>query len=31
LRFMKKLDSAQQKLDHVRELLDKFLKECHAS
>ncbi len=31
LRFMKKLDSAQQKLDHVRELLDKLLKECHAS
>jgi transcription-repair coupling factor (superfamily II helicase) len=31
LRFMKKLDSAPQKLDHVRELLDKFLKECHAS
>lgn len=31
LRFMKKLDSAPQKLDHVRDLLDKFLKECHAS
>jgi len=31
LRFMKKLDSAAQKLDHVRDLLDKFLKECHAS
>ena len=31
LRFMKKLDSSQQKLDHVRDLLDKFLKECHAS
>lgn len=31
LRFMKKLDTAQQKLDHVRELLDKLLKECHAS
>ncbi|MBF7072962.1 transcription-repair coupling factor [Glaciecola sp. MH2013] len=30
LRFMKKLDSAQQKLDHVRELLDKFVKECHV-
>jgi transcription-repair coupling factor (superfamily II helicase) len=31
LRFMKKLDSAPQKLDHVRDMLDKFLKECHAS
>lgn len=31
LRFVKKLDSAQQKLDHVKELLEKFVKECHAS
>ncbi|MDT0626937.1 transcription-repair coupling factor [Alteromonas sp. W364] len=31
LRFVKKLDSAQQKLDHVTELLEKFVKECHAS
>ena len=30
LRFMKKLDSAKQKLDHVKELLEKLLKECHA-
>jgi transcription-repair coupling factor (superfamily II helicase) len=31
LRFVKKLDSAQEKLDHVKDLLDKFVKECHVS